>query len=92
VGSGNNDVGNATPTCKSGQPAAHEADLRIDSLSHPERRPKRPADICGAMSQQGGGFRGDFSAPQKFVHLVGCHDGKIGRSSKARPISEPVKR
>lgn len=88
MGSGNNDVGNATPTRKHDQPAAPEAGLRIASLPSPQRR----VSVCGAMSQQGGGFRGDFSAPQKFVHLVGCHDGKIGRRSKARQIHEPIER
>jgi len=29
------------------------------------------------MSQQGGEFRGNVSAPQKFVHLVGCRDRKV---------------
>jgi len=93
VGSGNNDVGNATPTRKSDQPAALEAELRIDSLPDPERqerRLKRPASICGAMSQQGGGFRGDISAPQGFVRLVGCHDAKVRRH--AHQVSEPAKR
>jgi hypothetical protein len=95
VGSGNNDVGNATPTRNSNRPAAQKAEPRIDSPTMPERqarRPNGPAGVCGAMSQQGGAYRGDFSAPQKFVHLVGCHDGKIGRRPKARQLAEPVKR
>lgn len=95
MGSGNNDVGNATPTRKFDQPAAQEAELRIASVPNPERLARRlakPASVCGAMSQQAGGFRGDMSVPQKFVHLVGCHDDNIGRRPKARQTPEPVKR
>ena len=81
MGSGNIDVGSATPTREPGQPVEREG-----------KTSEHPASLCGAMSQQGSEFLGNISAPQKFVHLVGCHDGKIGRSSKARPVSEPVKR
>lgn len=35
--------------------------------------------LCGAMSQQGGEFRGNVSAPQKFLHLVGCRDRKAAQ-------------
>lgn len=35
------------------------------------------------MSQQGGEFRGNVSAPQQFVHLVGCRDHKDGRGPEA---------
>src|SRR5690349_15266624 len=38
VGSGNNDVGNATPTRNSDRPAAQEAELRIDSPNTLERQ------------------------------------------------------
>jgi hypothetical protein len=31
------------------------------------------------MSQQGGEFRGNVSAPQKFLHLVGCRDRKAAQ-------------
>jgi hypothetical protein len=44
------------------------------------------------MSQQGGEFGGNVSAPQKFVHLVGCRDRKVGPGLEARQYSNPVKR
>jgi hypothetical protein len=76
VGNGNLDVGNATPTRKTGQ--------RIDPSSN-------SPGICGAMSQQGGEFRGNVSAPQKFVQLVGCRDRKAA-SAEVHQYSNPVKR
>jgi hypothetical protein len=81
VGSGNNDVGSATPTRKPGQPAERQG-----------KTSKHPVSPCGAMSQQGGEFRGNVSAPQKFVHLVGCRDRKVGSGLEARQYSNPVKR
>jgi hypothetical protein len=53
----------------------NSARLRIDR-QYPlnARRP-----ICGAMSEQSGDTgRGNDSAPQKFVRLVGCGDSKAG--------------
>jgi hypothetical protein len=44
------------------------------------------------MSQQGSEFRGNVSAPQKFVHLVGCRERKAGPGLEARQYSNPVKR
>jgi len=45
-------------------------ELRSDKpTAQKAERPK----ICGAMSQQRGDS-GNFSAPQKFVRLVGCRD------------------
>jgi len=44
------------------------------------------------MSQQGNEFSGNVSAPQKFVHLVGCRERKVGSGQEARPHSNPVKR
>jgi hypothetical protein len=101
VGNGNTDVGNDTPTRKSGQPLVenlsgnHGSEPRIDPSLKTERRAKaseHPASVCGAMSQQGGDFRGNVSAPQKFVHLVGCRDRKIAAGLEARQYSNPVKR
>jgi hypothetical protein len=43
------------------------------------------------MSQQGGEFSGNLSAPQKFVHLVGCREPKV-RGSEVRQYSNPAKR
>jgi hypothetical protein len=51
---------------------------------------KRPR-IPGAMAQQGGDSgRGNLSAPQKFVHLVGCRQPKTRPEVSLRPA--PVKR
>jgi hypothetical protein len=44
------------------------------------------------MSQQGSEFRGNVSAPQKFVHLVGCRERKVEAGLEARQYSNPVKR
>jgi len=73
VGNGNIDVGNESPTRKPGQPSGNvgSSELRIDSSLKKGR--------CGAMSQQGGEFRGNVSAPQEFLHLVGCRDGKAAQ-------------
>ena len=57
-----------------------------------EKTSEHPVSLCGAMSQQGGEFRGNVSAPQKFVHLVGCRDRKVGPGPEARQYSNPVKR
>src|SRR4051794_16661412 len=43
----------------------------------------RPA-ITAAMSQQCG-YNGNFSTPQKFVQLVGCHDPKARSGPWVRP-------
>jgi hypothetical protein len=83
VGNGNIDVGNETPTRNPGQ--------RIDSPLN-TKRPEKPSGLCGAMSQQGDEFRGNVSAPQKFVHLVGCRDRKVEPGLEAPQYSNPVKR
>jgi hypothetical protein len=99
VGSGNIDVGSANPTRKPGQPVAENlsgnngSEPRIDPSLKTERQTSGyPANPCGAMSQQGGEFRGNVSAPQKFVQLVGCRDRKVGPGLEARQYSNPVKR
>ena len=81
MGSDNIDVGSATPTRKPGQPVERQG----ETSEHPVR-------VCGAMSQQGSEFRGNVSAPQKFVHLVGCRERKAGPGPEARKYSNPVKR
>jgi hypothetical protein len=92
VGNGNIDVGNQTPTRKPGQPAVELTSRRNGS---PEQRidnslkTERP---CGAMSQQGGEFLGNLSAPQKFVHLVGCREPKVVRNAEVPQYSNPAKR
>jgi hypothetical protein len=52
-------------------------------------KPERPR-ICGAMSQQCGD-NGNVSAPQKFVHLVGCRDPKARPEPSVRPRPAAVK-
>jgi hypothetical protein len=44
------------------------------------------------MSQQGSEFRGNISAPQKFVRLVGCRDRKVETGPEDPQYSNPVKR
>jgi hypothetical protein len=45
------------------------------------------------MSQQyGDSHRGNESAPQKFVQLVGCRDPKARSEPWVRPLPSPAKR
>ena len=81
MGSGNINVGSATPTRKPGQPVEREGKIS-----------EHPVSLCGAMSQQGSEFRGNVSAPQKFVQLVGCRERTVGTGLEARQYSNPVKR
>jgi hypothetical protein len=81
VGIGNIDVGSATPTRKPGQPVERQGEA-----------PEHAARPCGAMIQQGSEFRGNVSAPQKFVHLVGCRERKPDADLEARPYPDPAKR
>jgi hypothetical protein len=109
VGSGNIDVGNASPTRKPGQPVVENlsesngSELRIDPSLKTERQEKtqektqgktseHPVSPYGAMSQQSSEFRGNVSAPQKLVHLVGCRERKVALGLEARQYSNPVKR
>ena len=97
MGRGNIDVGNKTPTRKPGQPehSSGSNQLRIDpspKTDHQEKASEHPAGLSGAMSQQGSEFRGNVSAPQKFVHLVGCRERKVEAGPEARQYSNPVKR
>ncbi|MEH2608422.1 hypothetical protein [Bradyrhizobium sp. AZCC 1693] len=98
MGSGNINVGNDTPTRKPGQPAVENGSgPRIDPSLKPERQEKAQgkasaAGLCGAMSQQNSEFRGNVSAPQQLVHLVGCRDRKAGFGPEARQYSKPLKR
>ncbi len=90
MGSDSTEVGQG-PTRKKGpsrEPGRVEPDafpkLRIDGDGS-----LRPARVCGAMSQQNGDS-GCVSAPQKFVHLVGCRDPKARTRPwvRPRPISQ----
>ena len=74
MGNGNVEVGN--PTRNPGQPAV---ELMSGRNGSPEQRidsSPKTQHPCGAMSQQGDEFRGNLSAPQKFVHLVGCRESR----------------
>jgi len=91
VVNGNIDVGNESPTRKPGQPTVENlsgsigsSELRIDSSLKKGR--------CGAMSQQGGEFRGNISAPQKFVHLVGCREPRVRPGLETSQYPNRVKR
>lgn len=77
VANGNNDVGRAPATQKPGSP---------------DKSPPSPANLCGEMSQQGSEFRGNVSAPQQFVHLIGCRDRKDAAGPKASQYPNQVKR
>jgi hypothetical protein len=78
---GNIDVGNKTPTRKTGQPTVERSygnnglpELRIDQPN--PSRPEYPGN-CGAMTLQSGDSGwGNQSAPQKLLHLVGCREAK----------------
>jgi hypothetical protein len=85
VGNGNFDPG------KQGM-NRNRAGPTIRSSSWSDRSPvSTPAkasagEICGAMSEQHGqGCRSDESAPQKFVHLVGCRDANARARDGVRP-------
>ena len=95
MGDDNIDVGNNPPR-KPGQPIIERSaesngstDVRIDRQN--PLKTERP--ICGAMSQQhGDSDRGNESAPQKFVQLVGCRDPKARSEPWVRPLPIPAKR
>jgi hypothetical protein len=96
VRNGNIDVGKKTPR-KGGQRIVEgltgsdgSLALRLDD---PDPRQKEPVKVCGAMSlQYGDGGRGNESAPQKFVHLVGYRDPKPRAEPWVRPSVSPAKR
>ena len=95
MGNGNIDVGNKTATRKPGQPIVEQmakrdvaSGRRIDQAIAPKA--ERPR-TCNAMLQQGGDSgRGNQSAPQKFVQLVGFRDPKAQPKPSVRPA--PAKR
>jgi hypothetical protein len=94
VGNGNIDVGNQSAIRKSGQPIVQPpagidgaSESRIDQAN--SLKSERPR-ISGAMSQQCGD-NGNVSAPQKFVHLIGCRDPKARPEPWVRPRPAAVK-
>ena len=96
MGNGNFDVGKTSPTRKPDQPIVEPFDgndsasaRRVDP-SNPQKS-ERPG-ICGAMTLQcGDNGRGNESAPQEFVHLVGCRDTTARPETWVRPRPAPVK-
>jgi hypothetical protein len=92
VGNGNIEVGKQTPTRKPGQPAVELTSGRNGSSEQRIDSSLKTEPPCGAMSQQGGEFRGNLSAPQKFVHLVGCREPKVVRDSGVRQYPSAAKR
>lgn len=95
MGNGNIDVGNESPTRKPGQPTVSgsigSSEMRIDP-SLKTGREGTSSGLCGAMSQQGGEFRGNVSAPQKFLHLVGCRDRKAAQVPETSQYPNRAKR
>ena len=75
---GDSDVGDKTPTLKSGQPILE----RLASGGFTDLPPGEEALLqrgaggkCGVMSEQGADSgRGNEQVPQKLVHLVGTRD------------------
>jgi hypothetical protein len=60
--------------------------LDQSAAREPGLTPARPR-ICTAMAQQcGDSGRGNQSAPQKLVHLVGCRDPKARPEPWVRPV------
>jgi hypothetical protein len=95
VGSDSTEVGQG-PTRKKG-PTRKPGRPRAEPLAGPDAFPKlridgdgslRTTRVCGAMSQQNGDS-GSISAPQKFVHLVGCRDPKARTRPWVRPRPIP---
>ena len=81
----------------SGSGSRADPSLKTEHQGKPQGKPQEktsehPVGLCGAMSQQGGEFGGNVSAPQKFVQLVGCRDRKAGPGLEGRQYSNPVKR
>ena len=90
MGNGNTDVGKQTPIQKTGQPLVEDLSGRHGSSGRRIDGSLKAEHPCGAMSQQGGEFRGNVSAPQKFVHLVGCREPEGVRDALVR--QSPTKR
>jgi hypothetical protein len=80
LGSGNTDIGNRSGSRKPGRSSVQGPTVTAPNSA----RMNRPA-ITGAMSQQCGD-NGNFSAPQKFVHLVGCRDAKARPEPGLHPV------
>jgi hypothetical protein len=78
MGGGDITVGNKSTTRKPAQTIVSDLAERLRVSG---RKPEDQTSICGAMAQQRGDS-GGWSTPQKFVHLVGCRDPKLGPAAK----------
>ena len=96
MGNGNIDVGKKTPTRRPGQPIVEStagtggsSELRT---GEPTPLKKERPRIRGAMAQQcGDSGRGNQSAPQKFLQLVGYRDPNARHEPWVRPRPAPLK-
>jgi hypothetical protein len=86
VGDGNFDAGSQTPARKT-------IGLSALGIGEPKPLSKERPGICVAMAQQSGDFgRGNQSAPQKLLQLVGCREPKARPAPWVRSFAEPAKR
>ena len=86
MGDGNFDAGSQTPARKTNGPSAL-------GIGEPKPLSKERPGICVAMAQQSGDFgRGNQSAPQKLLQLVGCREPKARSEPWVRPLPVPAKR
>ncbi len=89
MGNGSTDVDSIPRPRETGQPSIERLikssffELWVDPRDVTRTDPERP---CGAMAQQCGDS-GYQSAPQKFIHLVGCRDTKVCAERANRPNS-----
>jgi len=100
MGNGNSEIGTSPDIA--GQPilegfTKHEGSAEF--LGSPQPRGGEPNSVAAkrptirvAMAQQcGDSGRGNDSAPQKFVQLVGCRDLKARYAPSSRPPQTPGK-
>jgi hypothetical protein len=86
MGDGNFDAGGQTPVRRTNGPSAQ-------GTGEPRPLSKDRPGICVAMAQQIGDFgRGNQSAPQKLLQLVGCREPKARPAPWVRPHAEPAER
>jgi len=86
VDDGNFDAGNKIPARKTNGPSARR-------IGETNPLGKERSRICIAMAQQSGDFgRGNQSAPQKLLQLVGCREPNARPAPWVRPRAEPAKR
>jgi len=88
VGNGNIDVGNDTPTRKTGKPIEQMKGSGSSDAGNKQMQAGQTAN-CGAMSQQGSfSYHGNVSSPQQLLHLVGCRDPKARYEHRTRPAPQ----